>query len=73
MAWIGIFAGMVTGLLTAALGFAVMDWPLWASALAYPAAGTVTAALIILLLALRAPASGMGGLAGSGRNEPAAI
>lgn len=72
MAWIGIFAGMLTGLPAAALAYTGLGWPLWASALLYPAAGTSTAVLVMLLLVLYGAGGGPGGIAADGRAAPAA-
>ncbi|MFW8594390.1 hypothetical protein [Cribrihabitans neustonicus] len=71
MAWVGIFLGTLAGLLAAGLAYAGLGWPLWASALLYPAAGTSTAVLVILLLALRGT-GGAGGLPEGKRPELAA-
>ncbi|MFW8636535.1 hypothetical protein [Cribrihabitans pelagius] len=74
MAWVGVFTGMLTGLLAAGIAHAGLGWPLWASALLYSAAGTSTAVLMILLLALRGAGAdgGPGGLAPGRRAAPAA-
>ncbi|MGR3761879.1 hypothetical protein ACUXV3_17370 [Roseobacteraceae bacterium NS-SX3] len=58
MAWVGILIGTLAGISTAVLGYAAFGWPLWACLLAYPAAGVLTAALVIAALMLRRPPLG---------------
>ncbi|EDZ46424.1 hypothetical protein [Leisingera daeponensis] len=72
MAWAGIFLGMIAGLFAAVFGYAAFGLPLWLSLLMYPAAGTVVALAVTVLLAWRSFPSGPAGGAGHCWREAAA-
>ena len=55
MAFVGIMAGSLFGLISAATGFALFDLHLWQSLLLYSASGVVFCVLTVLAMMLRTP------------------
>ncbi|NSY39123.1 hypothetical protein [Leisingera sp. ANG59] len=60
MAWAGVILGMVTGLCTAVMSYAIAGLPWWACLVIYPAAGATVAVLATALLYWRSAAAGPG-------------